>query len=260
MKGEKKINEFLLSKRKTIDLSSLPLKQYIFEAWKSLNHKNIKVCAIDIEKCQVLTNSGEVKSLPIWISIVDEQANVVIDKLCRYPKDTIVDIGTIFHGLTWDDIKGADHFAIVRKQVMDTLIKYDRIIVAGGANDFLSMGFTPDDWDIICDKIRDVNNYYSYRTGVEQLALKYITFCLFGRIIQDGQHSPVTDAHFTLLAYLVDLENFEKVHHQTYLTYKRPFVRKTYPRNEDMAWLIKRIMSKVKDWPVVLRRKADPKL
>lgn len=206
---QKKSNASVLSLQDNIQ------RDRIFQAWQKLKEDDIKVCALDIEKANIQTVNG-VKQLPIWIGVVDTQASIRFNEIVRYPVDSIVETNEKLHGVPKDIIKKAECFYNVRRKLIEVLNEYDRIIVAGGCTDFLSLGFLPDDWDCIQNKIRDVNFYYNCFHGQNQIALRYIIFCLFCKIIQDGQHSPIVDAGFTLFSYLIDMERFERIHNTTY--------------------------------------------
>lgn len=253
-----KIRSFLAkhSNSEILRTSDKPHARRIFEAWKELREENVKICALDIEKAKIKTMSGE-KDLPVWIGLVDIEANIRFNKIIRYPVDSIVDLRTECHGLTWDIVKGAEAFGIVRKQLIPILMEYDRIIVAGGLLDFMSMGFTIDDWNFIRPRIRDINYYYSCRYNVEQLGLRFITFLLFGTIIQENAHSPIVDAGFTLYAYIIDYKEFEKVHQEATqgLEWMNPWPHIRYPLNYQMSLLQKEVLNEIRDWPIDLRKR-----
>lgn len=227
----------------------------IVETIRILNQKKLRVCGIDIEKSDVETVVGT-KSLPIWIGIVDHDGNQLFNDIVRYPKKAIK-FGTVFHGVTFEQTRGADTWATVKRKVIAILKTQDIICVAGGVNDFISMGFDENDWEIIRPKVRDVNTYYRCVYNAPMIALKYIIFCLFGLIIQDGEHSPIVDAGFTLWSYLVDYEKFEEAHKDSINNpmYRLPYPHVDYGYNRQMSELIRRIMEVTNDWPMEIRKR-----
>ena len=119
------------------------------------------------------------------------------------------------------------------------------------------MGFSYDDWGLIRLKIRDVNTYYRCIYDTTMISLKFIIFCLFGQIIQENEHSPIVDAGFTMWAYLLDQEEFEKAQNAaiSHPEYKKPYPHVNYGYNRQMSQLIRKIMQRIGDWPWELRKR-----
>ena len=230
-------------------------KERLVKTIRKLTKDKIKVCGLDIEKAEVLTQLGP-RQLPIWIGIVDQYGAQLINEIVRYPKDAIK-LGTIFHGITFELTLGCDHWANVKRKVIAVLKEQDIICVAGGVTDFISMGFSYDDWELIRPKIRDVNTYYRCIYDTTMISLKFITFCLFGQIIQENEHSPIVDAGFTMWAYLLDQEEFEKAQNAaiSHPEYKKPYPHVNYGYNRQMSQLIRKIMARIGDWPWELRKR-----
>lgn len=79
----------------------------IREALEKLGKKNFKVCAIDIEKCEILRSDGSRRQLAVWVSIIDGFGMIKLNTFIRHPRPSISNLLTEFHDLTWEDIKFA---------------------------------------------------------------------------------------------------------------------------------------------------------
>ena len=231
----------------------------IVEASDQLFNQGIKICAIDTESVQVRMKNGRIKQVPCWISIVDGTGVVVFNEFAKHGKTAIANFNTRFHGLTWEHIKNAPTFKQVRAEAITILRRYDRIIVSDQTSDFVSLFISPSDHIELLPKIICVSSYYSCRANLyETLGLKYITFLLFGELIQSREHSPIIDAAYTMYCYLLDytrieLVREENIEHFNGTRHNNGYLQYIYPKNNQMATLLTAVMEEIEDWPYALK-------
>lgn len=252
-----KIHQKILNRKRMESITDMaPPKAYAVEISKAIikaKNLGLKVCAIDMENTKIRLKDQSIVSVPIWIAIVDGSLNIVYNEFVRHPTSSLIekDFGTEWHGLTKKDVNQAKPFNHIRKEVIDFLRKYDRIIVSGQTGDFVNLFISINDHLQLLPKIICVSSYYNCRIANEALGLKYSSFLLFNVILQDKAHSPLIDAIYTLYLYLIDFDRIEDIKSELIVTknMNQGFRGYIYPKNPHMASLLRATMNLIGDWP-----------
>ena len=75
-----------------------------------LTRNKISVCVIDIEKQTIKMEDGRFKCVPIWITILNQNVQIIYNQFVRHPVAANHQWNEEFHGLTHDDVRYAPHF------------------------------------------------------------------------------------------------------------------------------------------------------
>ena len=233
--------EILQEKRNKVIKIMAPPRDYATQIGKAIvkaKDAGLTICAIDMENTKIKLKDGTTTSVPLWIAIIDGSLNVIYHEFVRHPTSSLIDkdFGTEWHGLTKKDVNQAKPFNHVRKEVIDFLRRYDRIIVSGQTGDFVSLFISINDHLQLLPKIVCVSSYYNCRIANDALGLKFASFLMFNTILQDEAHSPLVDAAFTLYLYLIDFDRIEHVKSQLLETrnMNQGFRGYVYPKNPNM--------------------------
>ena len=105
-------------------------------------------------------------------------------------------------------VKNEMSFNVVGRITFDYCRKADRIIMASPKGDFESLRISPEDYNVLLPKVRDVGKLTSGRRRAS-FAIKFPSYLLFRIEGQKGLHSPVSDCHLTMLSYLYDYKYLE---------------------------------------------------
>lgn len=243
-----------------------PIGEFLKQNIEKLKSMNKKIIAIDIEKVQIQKRGNLPPEVAVWVAVVNIDGTVVWESIVKWPRALIVNIGTVFHGLTWDHIRPWCNINYTRKGVLDLIFEADFIITAGCDTDFRSLLIRSIDYEAFRIKVRDIGTFYSPRqtlfNNMQPIALRFIVYFMFEKVTQTEHHSPVVDAFYTLLAYLLEYEEIEIRFH----SFRYPWIGKTYKKkflgpNAQMAARIELycdrcVSAKLPPWPDQLMKKT----
>ncbi|KAK9511905.1 hypothetical protein O3M35_000466 [Rhynocoris fuscipes] len=155
------------------------------------NNKLTKVIGIDCEMVGVGEDGKD--NLLARVSIVNLFGDCLYDKFVK-PKETVTDYRTHISGVRAADLKNADDFETVQKEVAD-LIK-GRIIVGHAIKNDLEVLFLSHPRH----QIRDTAKFFR-KKGCGTPSLKNLASEYLGVKIQSGEHSSIQDAQAAVQLY-----------------------------------------------------------
>jgi len=171
---------------------------------KNKENKNIltKQVAIDCEMVGI--GSDGIESMIARVSIVNRHGDCIYDKYVK-PRETVVDYRTAVSGIRPEDLRNAEDFKNVQKEVADIL--KGRILVGHALKhdlDVLYLSHPRRSW-------RDTSRYEPFRRISKGMtpSLKKLAQELLGREIQVGEHNSVEDARTAMQLYMLYKNKWE---------------------------------------------------
>lgn len=159
---------------------------------KSRKGKKItKAVAIDCEMVGI-GEDGEGNMLA-RISLVNSYGDCIYDKYVK-PREEVVDYRTQVSGIRPEDLKTAEEFDVVQKEVADIL--KNRILVGHALKNDLSVLFLTHPRYAIRDTARFFCKKNKRTPSLKNLAAEYLQ-----TTIQEGEHSSVQDAQAAMQLY-----------------------------------------------------------
>lgn len=144
----------------------------------------------------VLYNEKKLEMLA-RVTIVDAEFRTLYDKFVK-PLGNVTDYRTHVSGIRPEDIEHGESFIVVKEEVAEILA--EKIVVGHGVGyDLKALKVD----NIPLHLIRDTTKYWKFRNVVNHQtpSLKLLMSHFFGTIIQEGEHSSVTDAKSVLKLY-----------------------------------------------------------
>ena len=149
-------------------------------------------------------------------------------------------------------VKNEMSFNVVGRITFDYCRKADRIIMASPKGDFESLRISPEDYNVLLPKVRDVGKLTSGRRRAS-FAIKFPSYLLFRIEGQKGLHSPVSDCHLTMLSYLYDYKYLEdqmkRAKERCPIPSRKNYLSYIIPLNPKMSNLVKKFSDEYKSWP-----------
>lgn len=162
-----------------------------------------KYLAIDCEMVGVGLEGAE--SSLARVSLVNFYGAEMLDVFVRQ-RERVVDYRTQWSGIRDTDMMHAKSFEEVQKQVADLL--EDRILVGHAVHNDLKALLLSHPWTSTRD-----TQYYAYKGGLtksKRIALRNLVKQELDLVIQEGEHSSVTDARATMAVYRLHRKDWEK--------------------------------------------------
>lgn len=177
------VDDMLLEPNKK---SSLELSDSITNATKAL--------AMDCE--MVGTGKDGTESVLARVSIVNQHGHCIYDKFVR-PREKVTDFRTFVSGVRPHNLRDAEDFLAVQKEVADLL--KGRILVGHAIHNDLKALFLDHPWH----DIRDTQKFKPFRElfGGGKPSLKKLTAKVLGIDVQQGEHNSVEDAQAAMCMY-----------------------------------------------------------
>ncbi|KIJ95917.1 hypothetical protein K443DRAFT_108121 [Laccaria amethystina LaAM-08-1] len=162
-----------------------------------------KYLAIDCEMVGVGLEGAE--SSLARVSLVNFYGAEILDLFVRQ-RERVVDYRTQWSGIRDTDMLHAKPFGEVQKQVADLL--EDRILVGHAVHNDLKALLLSHPWASKRD-----TQYYAYKGGLtksKRIALRNLVKQELDLVIQEGEHSSVTDARATMAVFRLHRKDWEK--------------------------------------------------
>ena len=137
-----------------------------------------KIILIDIEKITLKTKENYSPDRALWVTIIDNHEEILLNRLIRWPAKSVVEMGTDFHGMRKEDIRYGDSLNFVRYKTHLICKEADIILTAGPEKDFDSLCYSTSDYNQIRRKIIDLGRLLSPRIYGNPIGLKYLSYAL----------------------------------------------------------------------------------
>ncbi|KAK7486713.1 hypothetical protein BaRGS_00021997 [Batillaria attramentaria] len=165
--------------------------------------KLTKALAMDCEMVGVGKDGEE--SVLARVSLVNQHGHCVYDKFVR-PREKVTDFRTHVSGVRPIDLRAAEDFMVVQKEVADLL--KGRVLVGHALHNDLKVLFL----DHPRKMIRDTSQYKPFRqvVGSNRPSLKKLSAKVLGVSVQEGEHSSVQDAQAAMRLYTMHRKRWEQ--------------------------------------------------
>ena len=200
--------QFLRERAKPISIYADDSK-LIGKKIEQVRRDELNIIAIDVEKMIVKGFFAKPVDIACWVAVTKSEGDILLNTLIRIPTSAIERKLEEFRGIGKKMVRNGMPFKLVRRIVFNYCRKADRIITASPEGDFEALKISPEDYNAILSKIRDVGKLMSERKKAP-FTIKFITYLLFRAENIRGLHSPVSDCHLKMLSYLYDYEYLEE--------------------------------------------------
>ncbi|XP_063242404.1 RNA exonuclease 4 [Bacillus rossius redtenbacheri] len=167
--------------------------------------------AMDCEMVGVDDNGKE--SILARVSLVNKFGDCIYDKFVK-PRETVTDYRTKYSGVRPRDLKDAEEFEVVQKEVAEIL--KGRILVGHAlSNDFKVLFLSHPR-----KRIRDTSKFLPFRklNNNRTPSLRKLASIVLGVTIQQGEHNSIIDANTSMQLYMLYRKDWEKELHMKKVT------------------------------------------